>query len=586
MAFISERILEEVREANDIVEVISSHLPLKKSGKNYKSLCPFHSEKTASFIVNPEKQIFHCFGCSAGGNIFTFVMKMENLTFPESVTFLAEKAGIKLEWEKGSEEKKNLRRELIRVNNAAVTYFHHNLTRTKRAIEYLARRGITESSIKRFKLGYAQKAPDALKKGLKVQGFSEELLLKAGLLRLSEEKDFYYDYFRDRIIFPIQNTAGECLAFGGRVLDESVMPKYLNSPESPIYHKGRVLYGLSLAKETISKKKRAIIVEGYLDLIKTSQGGIENIVAPLGTALTIEHIRLLKRYTENVVLSPDSDEAGHISACRSLELLLEEGLRTKVVFLPEGYDPDRYITEKGAENFQTLIDKAPDPFDYKMRLLSLKVDATSIEGKLIIAEELLALVAKLDNTIERSEYLKRLAERMNLDEEDLKSELKKILAGRTHSLKSLTVEGRGSLVRAQEILIRFSLEKREALEKTLSLISPTDFTGIYQKIFDKILWLSRKDEKIAPSELISSLGDDLEAGEVISSILLESATEPMAEGMKEKMIEDCVRRIRKERIEKRLESLKDLIKEAESRGELDARLLAEYQHFSKLKNRK
>ncbi len=575
--------MEEVREANDIVEVISSHLPLKKSGKNYKSLCPFHSEKTASFIVNPERQIFHCFGCQTGGNVFTFVMKMENLTFPESVAFLAEKAGIKLEWEEGAEEKKNLRRQLLSVNNAAATHFHHNLKRTKIAIDYLMRRGITESSIKRFKLGYAQKAHDALKKELKSQGFSEEILFKSGLLRLSEEKDFYYDYFRDRIIFPIQNTAGECIAFGGRVLDESVMPKYLNSPESLLYHKSRVLYGLSLAKEAIGKEKKAIIVEGYLDLIQASQGGIENVVAPLGTALTSEHIRLLKRYTENIVLSPDSDEAGHISACRVLELLLEEGLRTKVVALPQGDDPDRYITEKGAEHFKAMIDKALDPFEYKLRLLSLKVDAASIEGKLIIAEELLALVAKLPNTIERSEYLKRLAKRMNLEEEDLKSELKKILAGKTLSLKSSAVEGKGSLVRAQEILIRFSLDGRKDLEKIAGLVSPAGFTGVHQKIFDKILWLSKKIEKIAPSDLISSLGDDLTAGEVISSILLEK--EKFSPGMKEKVIEDCVKRVRKERIEKRLRSLKDLIKEAEGRGELDVRLLAEYQHFSKLKTK-
>ena len=582
MAYISEGTIEEVREASDVVEVISSYLPLKKSGKNYKALCPFHSEKTPSFVVNPEKQIFHCFGCQTGGNVFTFVMKMENLTFPESVTFLAEKAGIKIESAEGSEEKKNLRRTLLGANNAAVDYFHRNLTGTKKVTDYLAKRGISETSIKKFKLGYAQNSPDALKNILKKEGFTEDVLFKSGLLRLSEEKGFYYDYFRNRIIFPILNPRGECLAFGGRVLDDA-MPKYLNSSESFLYHKGKVLYGLSLAKEAINKEKKVIIVEGYFDLIKLSQAGLKNVVAPLGTALTLEHIRLLRRWTENIVLCPDGDEAGTKSACRGLELLLEEGLKVKVMVIPEGYDPDSYITEKGVKSFQALLADALDPFDYKMGLLAQKNDIDTIEGKLLIAEGLLALIAKSDNRLERAEYLKRIAGKMKLDEDDLKTELRKILVGKPRfpeAVEEKTIENKNGAVKAQEILIRFSLEERETLEKVAGLLSPDEFTGIYRKIFDKLLHLSQKTGKVTASDLISSLGNELEAGEIISSLLLKK--EEFSPEMKGKMVDDCIRKLKKGKVEKKLEYLKDLIREDESRGEINTDHLAEYQHFSKL----
>ena len=582
MAYISEGTIEEVREASDVVEVISSYLPLKKSGKNYKALCPFHSEKTPSFVVNPEKQIFHCFGCQTGGNVFTFVMKMENLTFPESVTFLAEKAGIKIESAEGSEKKKNLRRTLLGANNAAVDYFHHNLTGTKKVTDYLAKRGISETSIKKFKLGYAQNSPDALKNILKKEGFTEDVLFKSGLLRLSEEKGFYYDYFRNRIIFPILNPRGECLAFGGRVLDDA-MPKYLNSSESFLYHKGKVLYGLSLAKEAINKEKKVIIVEGYFDLIKLSQAGLKNVVAPLGTALTLEHIRLLRRWTENIVLCPDGDEAGTKSACRGLELLLEEGLKVKVMVIPEGYDPDSYITEKGVKSFQALLADALDPFDYKMGLLAQKNDIDTIEGKLLIAEGLLALIAKSDNRLERAEYLKRIAGKMKLDEDDLKTELRKILVGKPRfpeAVAEKTIENKNGAVKAQEILIRFSLEERETLEKVAGLLSLDDFTGIYRKIFDKLLHLSQKTGKVTASDLISSLGNELEAGEIISSLLLKK--EEFSPEMKGKMVDDCIRKLKKGKVEKKLEYLKDLIREDESRGEINTDHLAEYQHFSKL----
>ncbi|HCG77407.1 TPA: DNA primase [bacterium] len=580
MAFIPERILEEVREANDLVEIIASYFPLKKIGKNYKCLCPFHSEKTPSFTISPERQIFHCFGCSAGGNVFTFVMKMENLTFPESIVFLAEKAGIKLELEKTSEETKNLRQQLIKINNAAAAYFYDNLTRTKRANDYLAKRGITENSIKRFKLGYAEKSTEALKKSLEKKGFSKDILFKSGLLRLSEEKDFYYDYFRDRIIFPIQNERGECIAFGGRVLDDSALPKYLNSPETLLYHKGKVLYGFSLAKEAIGKKKRVIIVEGYLDLIKIFQAGIENVAASLGTALTLDQIRVFKRWTENIMLCFDSDEAGYISTCRAFESLLEEGLKVKAVFLPQGYDPDRYITEKGAKAFQEKIDQALDPFDYKMKFLSLKNDRSTTEGKLIIAEDLLNLITKLQNPIERSEYLKRVAETMHLDEAALIEELKRIQKGEIHSLGLPSKKEKGSLIKAQEILIGLSLEGKETLEKIANLISPADFTGIYQKIFGQIIELSKKRKKVNASDLISNLGDNPTAGEIISSILLEK--EKSSIEVREKMLEDCIRRTKREKLKEKLKSLKDLIKEREKSGDINFELLAEYQHFSKL----
>jgi len=343
-------IVARVREASDIVEVISRFLPLKKQGKRYVALCPFHSEKAPSFSVSPDKQLYYCFGCQAGGNVISFLMAHEKMEFTEAVKYLADSAGIKIPEKRETQKETERKAELWQANNLALDYFSRCLRNErvgKPARSYLAKRGITDETIKAFGIGYAADRWDGLIKFAKSKGFDLKILEEAHLLQRSEKSGDLFDFFRGRLIFPIHAISGKILGFGGRASKEEQQPKYLNSPESPIYQKRTVLYGLYHAKDNIEKKRAAILVEGYTDLVSLYQGGFENVAAVSGTAFTLEQARLLSRFADEVFVLFDSDQAGSSAALRSVEHLFAAGLEVKLIALPAGEDPDSLIRGRG-----------------------------------------------------------------------------------------------------------------------------------------------------------------------------------------------------------------------------------------------
>ena len=431
--FIPEDKVLEIKNAADIVDIVSEVVHLKKSGKNFLGLCPFHSEKTPSFSVSPEKQIYHCFGCGVGGNIFSFLMKHDGLAFPEAARTLARRYGVDIPTQSLTREQKERigeRESLLNINRQAMDFFSRAL-RSKsagvQAISYLKKRGLSPEIIDRFHLGYAPKGWDHFLNFISKKGAPLALVEKSGLILPKKDKRGYYDRFRDRIIFPILDVNQAVIGFGGRVLDDS-LPKYLNSPETPVYDKSRSLYGLYIAKDKCRATQTIFIVEGYLDLISLHQHGIENSVATLGTALTEEHVRLLSRYAPRMILVYDSDEAGIRSALRCVDIFWkehvdfsrgdvfqEEKADTHILVLPKGHDPDSFLMEKGAESFQAAASQAPSIITFLMEQAIDKHGLTT-EGKIRVTAEMQRPLSAINDKVARSLYIKQLAERIDIDE--------------------------------------------------------------------------------------------------------------------------------------------------------------------------
>jgi DNA primase len=425
--FFPEDLIEEIRINNDIVDVISQYVHLDKKGKNYFGKCPFHNEKTASFSVEPVRQIFHCFGCGKGGNVIHFIMAIENLDFPESIKFLAERAKIQIpEMNNGVQDdaKSKLKKELIQINVEAARFFHDNLANGKNKVanDYLKNRRIEKQTIVKFGLGYAEDKYDTLYKHLKSKGFSDTSLFKSGLVIVKEETKKVFDRFRGRIMFPIFDIRGNVIAFGGRVLDSS-QPKYMNSPETEIYQKGKHLYAMNFAKNACAKQ--IILAEGYMDIISLHQSGIINAVAPLGTALTENQGKLLKKYTEEIVLSFDADSAGQSAALRSLDLLNDIGCNTKVLSIPSGKDPDEFIKTFGVDQFKKLVSNSKSLIDFKLNLLDDKIDTSTNEGKVKFIDKAVLILEKIDNNVERELYVKKLSKDFGVSEQSIYSEMAK-----------------------------------------------------------------------------------------------------------------------------------------------------------------
>ncbi|OGW47129.1 MAG: DNA primase [Nitrospirae bacterium RBG_13_41_22] len=411
----SDRLLEEIKYKIDIVEFLSDYVQLKKSGQNYKGLCPFHSEKTPSFMVSQAKQIFHCFGCGVGGDVISFLMKHENLSFGEAIRYIAKKAGIKITDFKFDKDDFHEKREnIIQINNEAMKFFIKNLSSSEAAKVYLKNRDINEESIDKFCIGYATDERDALLKYMKKVGYADSLIKDAGLV-VSAERG-YRDMFRERIIFPIFNLQNDVIAFGGRVMDNS-MPKYLNSPETGVFKKGETLFAINLSKEDIRKKAYAIIVEGYLDAIMCHQYGFNNTVAPLGTALTLRHLHRLRLLTNKIVLVFDSDEAGISAARRSLSILCESDFRARVLLLPEGEDPDSFLRKNGSQPFKKMLSHTISMIEFLLN--------KSKEDRIDNARETLGMIATMKDLIIADEMLRELADRSRINESVLRSELKK-----------------------------------------------------------------------------------------------------------------------------------------------------------------
>ena len=560
-----KNIIEQIQSRLDIVEIVSGYMPLKKVGTNFKGLCPFHQEKTPSFTVSSTKQIYHCFGCGAGGDLISFVMAQEKIEFMEALQMLAEKSGVKLPVFRQSNYTKRVSSSnfLYRINELAASYYNAILlgsSKAAQAREYLPKRGINAQTVAAFKLGFAPPGWDGFLKFAQQKQVKPETLLKAGLA-ITGKGGTHYDRFRNRIIFPICNAASKVVGFGARVLDDS-MPKYLNSPETDIYIKGRHLYGLNVTGAQIRKKKEVIIVEGYLDLLLPFQNGISNIVATLGTALTIEQINLIKRYTTNVVIIFDADEAGEAASLRSLDVLIGEGLNVRIASLPGGFDPDSYIRAKSAEDFISIINSAKGLFDYKIDILLEKYGNKTPEAKADIIPEMLPTIKRMNNAVLKSDYIKRLSQTLFVDEKAVLEEEKKVKLDYTKTTPVINFKVSQQVRMAEKVIAALIMEDVEIARRIRDEFDLEDFKDPHiRKIIQHSFSLIDNNKQPTAARLIHCVGNE-EATQFICQLLTE--VENIVD--REKTLEDCIGWLKTDNLKDKKEDLSHQIKEAERVG--------------------
>lgn len=485
--FFGDDLKNEIIGANDIVEVISEYLPLKRAGRNYLGLCPFHGEKTPSFSVSPERQIYKCFGCGVGGNVVDFVMRIDNLDFSEAMTALAGRAHITVP-ENGSDGKTAVRatekERIYAINTEAARFFNKKLPENESALEYIEKRRLSQNTVTKFGLGFAPDSWDALLKHLRVLGFSDEEIHKAGLVGKKETR--YYDSFRNRIIFPIIDLKGHVVGFGGRVMDDS-KPKYLNSPETPVFDKSRNFYGLNFARA--DNHKTAVVVEGYMDVISLHQAGITNAIATLGTSFTQEHAKILKRYFDEVVLSYDTDGPGRAATDRCMEIINGvEGLKVRVLCQANGKDPDEYIKAYGKDAFLKLIDDAPSDIEYRVMRLRDGLDFENPEDKIKFVSGAAMIFSGIKNEIEREVYVKKIARETDISEEAIFSEIYK-LSGKTKKFSGGRVKHaakRASVIqKAEEMLLSLVYGDSELYKSVRNIIKGDFFTDpVNSQVFE------------------------------------------------------------------------------------------------------
>ncbi len=567
--------IEEIKNRIDIVELASEYLTLKKAGRNFIGLCPFHQEKTPSFTVNRDKQIFYCFGCGEGGNAIAFLMKIADKTFPEAIKILAEKTGVVLSPMLSGKEvrqKNSLKENIVNLNLKAAQHFSRNLYSPagKVAREYLQNRSISEDTFKQFRLGFAPDTWSSLTDYIESSGSSLKLAEQAGLI-ISGKEGSYYDRFRGRLIFPIENIFGEIVAFGGRILDKGE-PKYLNSPESPVYIKGKNLYGLNKTKEEIRKKGFALIVEGYFDLISLFNAGVNNVVATLGTALTREHLELLRRYTVDVVALFDPDEAGKKALDRSLELFLGMRMRARALILPEKYDPDDYIKKYGKDKLDELIANAPAISDYYID--NVLGSGRTFEDKREMTKTAMEFINKIDDKIEKNLFIKRIAEKLGINEELFKKELYK----KGIQVKSKTTNDKQNVkvpINPLELnLIRLLIEYPQKTvqvenEKILDYFLQPELKDLGEKIVETYKLLGFVDINV-----LLTTDEQLPLREKIFKLMMEA---PPDDALLEKNFNDNVRRIKEKWYKDQHRQLKFKLAQAQENGneELSRKLLYE-----------
>jgi DNA primase len=562
--------VDDVRAAADIVKIVGDYVQLRKAGANMMGLCPFHQEKTPSFAVHPGKQIFHCFGCGVGGDVFKFIMLTENLTFPEALERLADKVGITLvqTGHKGNDSRSHERTALYKIHEAAVKFYAAQLTGTgegRAARAYLLDRGLKDEVIGRFLLGYAPRDGRALTRHLSASGFDDEMLEKTGLVLRDATGGSRFDRFRGRIIFPIANESGKVIAFGGRALGDE-QPKYLNSPETPIYTKSRVLYHLDSGGKAIRKQDYAILVEGYMDCIAVDSCGIENVIASCGTSFTEGQIRLLARYSRQMVVNYDPDSAGVAATERSLNALLEAGFEVKVLALPGGLDPDSFIRKQGEAEYRRLLAAAPGYIDYVTDRAIAEHGLSTPQGKLAVANAVLPYLARMPNPILRMEMTDRLAARALLDDRLLREELKRAAVERRPDVVSTPREYKASA--AERKLLRAFLEDQEMMDELLpTLVAEGTLSGLVtEDLFLKLREVRSAGETVD----IHALGESLnsENQHLLHECLLASDEVPR----RQDAMKFCDA-LRRKKIERELSALNPVI-DAAGREQDWARLAA------------
>lgn len=574
----SEEILDEIRNRLDITEIISEYVPLKPSGKGHKGLCPFHQEKTPSFMVDSEKQIFHCFGCGEGGNVFSFIMKIEKVNFPEAVKLLADKAGIQLPTARNQDNIINKDKEVIlSLNEIADKYFQQNLFKQngKNAIKYLANRHFKKEIIKKYHIGYAIPGYDNLIKIFIQKKYKIQDVIKAGLAVKSRKSNNTIDYFRGRVIFPIMNLQGKIIAFGGRVLDDS-LPKYINSPETAVYSKGQHLYGLFQAKKSIRQKNQIIIMEGYTDVLMSHQYGVENAVGSLGTALTTRQIDLIRRYADEVIIAFDSDTAGKNATLRSLNLIKKVGLKVRILSLPAESDPADILLKKGKEYFDNLIKNALPLIDYKLKVLMQQHNYKSSEGKIEIVKGLFEDLNNIESPLEINIEVKKIAEKLGLEEEVILKDLNRFRRG-NRTLPNLSAKNivESTHINAEKILIGSMVNENKKIEKIFSEIGINDFKiKEHKEIVMVIKSLFEEGEKVNIQKIIDRL-EDQKIINLLSQIVLKDVIYS-----DEETTTRSINAIKKYNLKIKLTEIRNKIKQEESNNrEIKPELLQDYQNI-------
>lgn len=564
MPYYSDELIEEVRSRNDIVDVIGEYVRLQKKGSSYFGLCPFHNEKTGSFSVTPSKQMFYCFGCGAGGNVFTFLMKYENYTFGEAMQTLADRVGIELPKQELSEAQKreaDERSRLLEINKEAAKYFYALLRnpRGERAYEYFKNRQLSDETMQKFGLGYSDQYSDDLYRYLRKKGYDDEILKKSGLVTIDEVRGGH-DKFWNRAMFPIMDVHNRVIGFGGRVMGEGE-PKYLNSPETRIFDKSRNLYGLNIART--SRRNQLLLCEGYMDVISLHQAGFDNAVASLGTALTSGHANLLKRYTKEVYLTYDSDGAGVKAALRAIPILKEVGITTKVINMRPYKDPDEFIKALGADEYQKRIDEAENSFLFEIRILNEQYDMNDPASKTAFFNETAQKLLGFSEELERNNYIQAVAEKYFVTVEELKKLVNNLaikggIVKAPTPLKSGINENKkkeDGMKQSQKLLLTWLIEDTRLFKTIEGLITPEDFTEeLYHRVAEKLFEQYKTEGTVNPAQIVSMEAGEEEQRE-IASLFNATIHEVETQNEMEKALKETIIRIKQNSINYRSDHL-------------------------------
>jgi DNA primase len=607
--FDREQLVAEIVSRVDILEIVSEYVVLSRKGKDYWGICPFHQEDTPSFSVSPDKQFFYCFGCQTGGNVITFLRKKDNLSYSEALSILAEKAGVSLEFGPESPVRRQSRSEkqrFYRLNELTANYYHEQLLHSSEGDvgrEYLAQRGINQDSIIKFRLGYAPQSWNVLLNYLTRQGFSPAELERNGLVA-ARSSGGYYDRFRHRLIFPISDHTGQVVGFGGRVIGKG-NPKYLNSPENRFFDKGKILFGLHLARQSIQTQQQAVIVEGYVDVLMCHQHGINNVVASMGTALTASQIQLILRYAPEVILAYDTDAAGQVAALRASGLIRSLGGRVRIVARFEDKDPDEIIKKQGVDYFRNLVGQAQDYFTFKLQKLLLKANLRTAEEKIGFLAEFWEDFQQCDSELERQEYCEKLSVALQVPETFIREEFRKNLVKTRRGRRQLdkntnTVHTKNGQLTynisawelAERNLLRLMLEDFKLFERVekeygLELFANSELRQIAEACRDVIASMglegSREGQGIVSlASLLEEFGND-SVRDLLLKIYLENSSFPVFNKLqKEKAVQDYIYTINQNRHRKELEKIQLELSRAGQAGDLQ-RSLALAKELEKIK---
>lgn len=565
-----EEVIEEVRTRSDIVDIISGYVRLQKKGSSYFGLCPFHHEKSPSFSVAPQKQMYHCFGCGVSGNVFTFIMEYENYSFRESVELLAERSGVqlpKMEYSKEARAQADLRAALLEINKLAANYFHFQLKQPQgeQGYQYLQNRELSEDTIKHFGLGFANKTSDDLYKFLKSKGYADEILKDTGLVTIEERGS--RDKFWNRVIFPIMDVNNRVIGFGGRVMGEGE-PKYLNSPETRLFDKSRNLYGLNFARK--SRLPYMMLCEGYMDVIAMHQSGFTNAVASLGTAFTEQHATLLKRYTEQVILTYDSDGAGVKAALRAIPMLKAAGISAKVLNMKPYKDPDDFMKNLGAEEFQKRIEAARNSFLYEIEVLRAGYSMEDPEQQTAFYNKTARKLLEFPEALERDNYIQAVSREYYINYEDLKRLVNQMGSRYGTGENSASADGQGvrpagkkkdkeeGIRRSERLLLTWLIEEPELFKKIEGIIVPADFVKPLYRQAAEMVFEEHKKGEINPAAILNHFIDDEGSQKEVAALFNANLEESLTNAEQKKAFSDTVLKIKKNSLDFQSRNAKDL----------------------------